>query len=152
VAAPPYLERRGAPRHHDELSGHDCIVRRAAGSGSEWRLTGPNGRVDIAVHGAISTNSHEAARSAALGGLGIAMLLEYTVVGDIHAGRLRRVLPGYTSEKLPTYVVYPSRRHLAPRTRVVIDFLVEEVDRLHSLRIDCALQSFMPGNEVALAA
>jgi hypothetical protein len=24
-------------------------------------------------------------------------------------------------------MVYPSRRHLAPRTRVVIDFIVEEI-------------------------
>jgi len=30
--------------------------------------------------------------------------------------------------------VYPSRRHLAPRTRVVIDFLIEEVHRLRSRR------------------
>jgi hypothetical protein len=69
-----------------------------------------------------------------LGGLGIALLPEYQIVDDVRAGRLQLVLEDYTSEPLPAYLVYPSRRHLAPRTRVVIDFLIEEVQRLRSRR------------------
>jgi hypothetical protein len=84
----------------------------------------------------LSTNNHEAVRAAALGGLGIGLLPEYQAIDDIEAGRLRRVLPDYTSEALPAYLVYPSRRHLPPRTRVVIDFLIEEVHRLRSRRAD----------------
>jgi DNA-binding transcriptional LysR family regulator len=136
VAAPAYLERRGSPCLHEDLMNHDCIVRRTSESDSKWRLTDGDGSVDVAVRGAVSTNSHEIARNAALRGLGIAVLPEYTVVDDIKSGRLRLVLRRYTSKKLPIYVVYPSRRHLAPRTRAVIDFLIEEVRRLHSHRID----------------
>ena len=61
------------------------------------------------MQGALSTNNHEAVRGAALSGLGIALLPEYQVVDDVTAGRLRRVLPDYTSEALPAYLVYPSR-------------------------------------------
>ncbi len=132
VAAQGYVERRGSPRHHDDIVGHDCIVR--VPGDAAWRLIGPDGPVDIAVHGSFSANNHEAVRSAALGGLGIALLPEYQVVDDIQAGRLQRVLPDYASAKQAAYVVYPSRRHLAPRTRVVIDFLIEEVGRLRSRR------------------
>ena len=88
------------------------------------------------MHGPLSTNNHEAVREAALGGLGIALLPEYQVVADVAAERLHRVLPDHTSETLPAYLVYPSRRHLAPRTRVVIDFLIEEVHRIRSRRTD----------------
>ncbi len=32
--------------------------------------------------------------------------------------------------RLPVFVVYPSRRHLAQRTRVVIDFLIDSFRQL----------------------
>jgi DNA-binding transcriptional LysR family regulator len=157
VAAPDYLLRRGWPRQPDDFANHDCIVRRMTPGDEEWRLTGPEGTTGVAVRGVVSTNNHEAVRSAALNGLGIALLAEYLVVDDLRAGRLEHVLPEYGSETAPAYVVYPSRQHLALRTRTVIDFLIEEVRRL---RAEC-VQSLSPlltetgsrgGNIVAFAA
>jgi DNA-binding transcriptional LysR family regulator len=132
VAAPDYLDRRGVPLRPGDLADHACIVHRVVPGDSEWRLIGDDGSATVTVQGALSTNNHAAVRSAALGGLGIALLPEYQIVDDVRAGRLRLVLPNYTSEPLPAYLVYPSRRHLAPRTRVVIDFLIKEVRRLRS--------------------
>jgi DNA-binding transcriptional LysR family regulator len=134
VASPDYLQRHGFPREPADLVSHECIVHRVTPSDSEWRLIGPGGAMSVGVHGMISTNNHEAVRAAALGGLGIGLLPEYQIVDDAEAGRLCRVLPEFTSETLPAYLVYPSRRHLAPRTRVVIDFLIEEVHRVRSRR------------------
>jgi DNA-binding transcriptional LysR family regulator len=136
VASPSYLDRRDLPLQPNDLIEHECIVHRVSPSDSTWTLIGPDGLAATTVRGAVSTNNHEAVRVAALGGLGIALLPEYQVVDDIEAGRLRRVLPEYTSETLPAYLVYPSRRHLPPRTRVVMDFLIEEVHRLRSRRTD----------------
>jgi DNA-binding transcriptional LysR family regulator len=134
VAAPGYLDHRGVPLQPSDLADHACIVHRVGQDDSEWRLIGEDGMVSVTVQGALSTNNHAAVRGAALGGLGIALLPEYQIVDDVRAGRLQLVLPDYTSEPLPAYLVYPSRRHLAPRTRVVIDFLIEEVQRLRSRR------------------
>jgi DNA-binding transcriptional LysR family regulator len=92
----------------------------------EWRLTGQEGTTCVAVGG----DQYEQPRgvcNAALNGLGIALLPECLVVDDLRAGRLEHVVLGYESETAAAYIVYPSRQHLAPRTRVVIDFLVEEV-------------------------
>jgi DNA-binding transcriptional LysR family regulator len=134
VAAPGYLERSGVPLQPGDLTGHECIVHRVVAGDSEWRLIGEDGEISVTVQGALSTNNHAAVRSAALGGLGIALLPEYQIVDDIRDGRLQLVLPDYTSEPLPAYLVYPSRRHLAPRTRVVIDFLIDQVQRLRARR------------------
>jgi DNA-binding transcriptional LysR family regulator len=134
VAAPAYLQRRGSPLRPDELIDHDCIVHRVAPGETEWRLTGSNCSVCVAVRGVVCTNNHEAVRGAALSGLGIALLPEYLVIDDIQAGRLEPVLPEYGSEASPVYIVYPSRCHLAPRTRVVIDFLIAESHRLRAVR------------------
>jgi DNA-binding transcriptional LysR family regulator len=43
---------------------------------------------------------------------------------DIRADRLRRLLPDYASGQEETFAIYPSRRHLPPRTRLLIDFFV----------------------------
>jgi DNA-binding transcriptional LysR family regulator len=146
VAAPDYLKRRGSPREPNDLAEHECIVHRVTPRDFEWKLIGPHGPVSVAVSGMVTTNNHEAVRAAALGGLGIGLLPEYQAVDDMIAGRLARVLPEYTSESLPAYIVYPSRRHLALRTRVVIDFLIEEVHRLRSRRTDGAA-SPLPGEQ-----
>ena len=58
---------------------------------------------------------------AALAGYGIAWLLEPHVLGDIRAKRLCRLLPDWASEQEHTFVSYPSRRNLPPRTRVLIN-------------------------------
>jgi DNA-binding transcriptional LysR family regulator len=81
--------------------------------------------MQIQVPGVLRANNGEVVRHAALAGHGVAMLPEPQVVDDIRAARLYRLLPDYTSERRQAFVVYPSRRHLAPRTRIVIDFLVE---------------------------
>ena len=41
------------------------------------------------------------------------------------AGTLGEVLPAYHSIELDVYAVYPSRKFLAPKVRLLIDFLVE---------------------------
>lgn len=99
VASRAYLRRRGAPRHPAELPAHDClhylrpqdtpawsfVRRRGAGAGAE-KLTVP-------VKGAFAANNSEALREAAQGGLGIALLPDFTAQAALQAGRLLPVLP-----------------------------------------------------------
>ncbi len=125
VAAPSYLEKRGAPSNPAALSSHRCIVQESGPAGTVWRFTGPGGPHTVEVVSAFSANNAEVVRQAALIGHGIALLPEPQVLDDILGARLYRLLPDYPTERTQAFLVYPSRRHLAPRTRVVIDFLVE---------------------------
>ena len=52
--------------------------------------------------------------------------------------QLFRLLNDFPSELVPVHIVYPSRRNLAPRTRVVMDFLVEQMRQISSLVADGA--------------
>jgi hypothetical protein len=45
---------------------------------------------------------------------------------------LVRVLSGFPLPFVPFSLVYPSRRHLAPRTRLVTDFIWEHVRQIHT--------------------
>jgi len=128
VAAPAYLEQHGAPEHPDDLARHACIIHHQGNSGGPiWRFPSPDGTLSVKVAGPFSANNSEAVHRAAVAGAGIAKLAHAFVVDDLRSGRLYHILADFPPESWPVHVVYPSRRHLAPRTRVAIDFLVQEM-------------------------
>jgi len=97
---------------------------------AHWAFTGPDGSVEVVVRSAFRSDNTLVVRQAALAGHGIALLGDPLIVTEIRAGRLYRLLPNYTARRRQAFIVYPSRRHLAQRTRVVIDFLIEEFRQL----------------------
>jgi DNA-binding transcriptional LysR family regulator len=127
VASPAYLEKHGAPASPADLAAHACIIHETRPDSAVWHFTGSQGPVTVNVAGLLRVNNSEVARHAALAGYGIAQLPEQMVLDDIRAARLYRLLKDYPSQRQQGFVVYPSRRHLPLRTRVVIDYLVEQV-------------------------
>jgi len=130
VAAPDYLERHGAPSQPMDILNHACVVHQAGPTAAIWPFTGPDGATEVLVHPVFSANNSDVIRFAALNGVGIALVSEPIVADDIALGRLHRLLPDYSSGRRQAFVVYPSRRYLAQRTRVVIDFMVEQMRAL----------------------
>ena len=133
VAAPIYLERHGAPSVPEDLATHTCLIHDFMPDPELWRFTGPDGPVSVRVNGGFVANDSAAVRLAARAGHGIALLPEIQLIDDLRAGRLYRLLNDYPSEIVPVHIVYPSRRNLAPRTRVVMDFLVEQAREIATL-------------------
>jgi DNA-binding transcriptional LysR family regulator len=125
VAAPTYLERRGVPRTPADLVEHDCILWSERDSRG-WRFAGPEGPFEMRISSRFAANHSTAVHFATLSGQGIAILPEVRVIDDIRADRLRPLLTDYQAPGQKVFVVYASRRHLAPRTRAVIDFLFEQ--------------------------
>jgi len=123
VASPVYLERQGAPQHPNDLVNHVCIIHETGTDSSRWTFATPDGPVDVHVTGSFHSDNSEVVHIAALSGLGIALMREPQVADDIRAARLYRVLPDHVSGPDQLFIVFPSRRHLAPRTRVMIEFL-----------------------------
>jgi DNA-binding transcriptional LysR family regulator len=130
VAAPAYLERYGAPEHPSDLLNHTCIVHDMGPDSIHWAFTGPDGSVEVDVTSAFRSNNSLVVRQAALAGHGIALLGDPLTLTEIRAGRLYRLLPNYSARRRQAFIVYPSRRHLAQRTRVVIDFVIEQFRQL----------------------
>jgi DNA-binding transcriptional LysR family regulator len=121
-AAPAYLARAGTPHRLADLGSHRLLVHNA----DHWKLEGPEGPATVPVDSVIRTNSSEVIREAVLAGAGIALRSTWDVGPEIRSGRLAVVLPGWrASSRVALHAVYPSRRHLAPKVRVFIDFLAE---------------------------
>jgi DNA-binding transcriptional LysR family regulator len=126
VAAPSYLERHGVPTSPAELQRHTCILQDGEERRGMWQFKGPNGSVCVQVCGQLSTNNERAALVMARSGYGIACLPEMQVRDDIRAGRLIRLMSGFEANPVMLSVVYPSRRQLAPRTRAVLEFVIQQ--------------------------
>jgi DNA-binding transcriptional LysR family regulator len=133
VAAPAYLERCNAPLVPDDLTAHTCLIHSSMPHPDIWRFTGPDGPLMVHVSGAFIANDSVAVLRAARAGHGIALLPEVEVVDDLRAGRLCRLLTDYPSQLMPVHIIYPSRRNLAPRTRVVLEFVVEQTREIQAL-------------------
>jgi DNA-binding transcriptional LysR family regulator len=132
VAAPAYLERYGAPEHPSDLLKHTCIIHERGPESTHWLFTGPDGQIDIEISSSFRSNNSLIVRQAATSGYGIALLGDPLTINDIRAGRLYRLLPDYMARRRQVFIVYPSRRHLAQRTRVVIDFLIDTFRHLET--------------------
>jgi DNA-binding transcriptional LysR family regulator len=124
-AAPAYLERRGTPVHPNELRGHDCLTYGHLATGTQWKLTGPDGDHWIQIPWTLCANNAEILRDAAVQGRGIALLPTFIAGSDLRQGRLRTVLDEFKAPELTVHALYAPTRHLSVKVRVFIDFLVE---------------------------
>lgn len=126
AAAPQYLDRQGRPRTPEDLRRHSCLSYLGSGLPMDWTLRTPEGQeVTLPVSGRLHVNSCEALRKAAVAGVGITYLLGFNVAADLRSGALEQVLADYEIEPRPFYAIYPRNRHLTPKVRVFLDFLVE---------------------------
>jgi DNA-binding transcriptional LysR family regulator len=124
-ASPAYLERRGQPASPDELLQHDVISYSLFASGENWRFTGPDGEAAVKVVPRVRTNSGDTCLAAALQHQGIVLQPTFIVGADLARGTLVEIMPAYRSIELGVYAVYPSRKFVSPKVRLLIDFLVD---------------------------
>jgi DNA-binding transcriptional LysR family regulator len=133
VAAPSYIERKGKPSMPAELASHTCIVHDLGPGSNVWTFATSGGSEQFQVSGGLLANDVSAVHLAARSGYGIALLPLFEVLEDLRSGMLVRVLSEFPAPSVPLNLVYPSRRHLAPRTRVVFEFILEQVRQVQAM-------------------
>jgi len=126
IASRDYLQQHGEPAHPDDLANHPCIIFLRYADPLIWRFAGPQGAAEVRISGRFRTDSGEAVREGILAGLGIGLLPAWILREELKTGAVKTILRKWQPPRSPIHAVYPSRRHLAPRTRAVIDFLVDE--------------------------
>ena len=126
-----YLQQRGVPATPQNLLSHSCLHYPRAQRAPAWtfeRLEPQHNpdRVTVPVTGALSANNSEVLRDAALAGLGIALLPDFTVQVSLQAGTLVQVLPqwkpvGAFAEQL--YAIRPYSAHVPRALTVFVAYL-----------------------------
>ena len=128
VATPEYLNKHGRPTTPDQLSRHACICYTNLKTPSIWSFKNNQGiEEQIDVPQAILCNSAQMKVAMLLDGHGICRLPEFTMENALANNQLEILLPQYKATDIDVYVVYPSRKHLSPKVRLLIDLLVEQL-------------------------
>jgi DNA-binding transcriptional LysR family regulator len=133
VAAPSYIERKGRLSTPADLASHTCIVHDVGPNSDTWTFVTSDGPRQFCVSGGFLANDFSAVRMAARSGYGIALLPLLAVLDELRDGELVCVLNEFPAQSIPLNLVYPSRRHLAPRTRLVLDFILEQLREVQAM-------------------
>ena len=124
-ASPTYLARQGTPVHPSELVQHHILAYSYWSSRDEWAFDGPDGVVVVKTTPCLRSNNGDTCRAVALAHEGIILQPSFMVGADLAAGTLVELCPGYRALEMGIHAVYSSRKHVAPKVRLLIDFLVE---------------------------
>jgi DNA-binding transcriptional LysR family regulator len=128
-AAPAYLEKHGVPHAPADLAKHRCLIYTHAAPQNIWSFVDRNGKEEtVHISGRFQANSGDVLLPPALNGCGLILAPDYLVADHLKAGRLVRIMPGYTTHETPVYAVYPSR-NLSAKTRTFVDFLAARFGR-----------------------
>ena len=93
LASPDYLAHRPAPRTPQDLREHDCLFYPRPGDTAAWSFERqPGERDSVPLKGPFPANNSEALREAALAGLGITLLPDFSAEPALGEGRLVELL------------------------------------------------------------
>lgn len=132
-ASPSYLAEHGTPNNAADLTRHNCLQlqTRRPGQFVPWPLP----RQDL-VRGTLTSNDLTALATAALHGHGLALVPLLLVLPLLRAKALVPVLPEHHLVGPGVYIYYRTRKGLAQRVRVFVDFLVDSFKADPTLAMD----------------
>ena len=124
-ASPAYLKANGTPQQPSELAGHKVAAYSLLSMGEVWEFDGPHGHVAVKVDPHMRTNSGDTCRAVALRHQALIIQPSFLVGDDLKSGALVELMPEYHSIEMGIYAMYPTRKHVLPKVRLLIDYLVE---------------------------
>mgnify|MGYP001627863346 CR=1 FL=1 len=131
-AAPSYLEGRGIPEHHEDLSVHDFLALPAGSHRAFLNLVREDQRHSIELEPKLQCVDMQFLKRGAIAGHGIAVLPYYLVRSALSKGELQQVLPAYDVDSriwgrrlclLTAPNLYPTRA-----VRVLTDYLQNQFE------------------------
>lgn len=136
VANRTYLRRRGMPATPGDLAAHDCLHYPRVQDTPTWHFeparrgareeAGTRQRITVPVSGPLAANNSEALRDAAIAGLGIALMPDFSAQAALRSGKLVEVLPnwqpvGAFGEQL--YAIRPYATHVPRAVAAFVEWL-----------------------------
>ncbi|MBX3660555.1 MAG: LysR family transcriptional regulator [Ramlibacter sp.] len=137
VASPEYLRSRGTPAHPSELANHPCLLYLRDAGAQSWTFEREavrrrTERVVVGVNGPLRANNSEVLREAALAGLGIGLLPDFSAASHIAPSQLVPVLPqwrplGFFGDRI--YAIRPWSPQVPRAVQLLVDHLRESLSR-----------------------
>lgn len=126
AASPDYLRQHGKPKSVADLCNHDMLLYSHANQPRTLSFSNGEKRESIKIDPVLETNDGQIVRAAAIAGAGILVQPKYIVHDDLIAGRLIPVLDEWDLPRLTINIAFQDRRYMPAKTRLFIDFLLND--------------------------
>lgn len=123
VCSPAYAGQIGRVARPGALEAAKWIANGALKEPLRWLFAKGDEKVVVTGKSVVSANGTEASYVCVLAGIGLAVMPDYQVVQDIAAGRLVRLLPGWSLPAGGIHAVYPRAKYRPARVRAFVDIL-----------------------------
>lgn len=124
-ASQDYLEKYGFPQTLDDLNAHNCLHHHHEIYNKHWIVHENNRYKEIPIQGNIQVENPADLKRLAIDGVGIAYLPLYYVHNELKSGKLISVLDSFQLLDHHLYAVYPTKKYLAKKTHIFLNFLIE---------------------------
>jgi DNA-binding transcriptional LysR family regulator len=143
VASPQLASELGGDI--EGLARHPTLATSDEAGEVEWWLETDDGRTHVFRHEPrMGSGDFSAVRSAAIAGLGVALLPDHLCQRALDEGQLVRVLSDWRGHSGLVHLVFTTRRGLPPAVRALIDHLAARFPRETRSSPQHELPSFMP--------
>ena len=132
VASKSYLRRAGTPQHPSDLQHHNCLHYLRPHESAAWtfeslnKTKGKKDQVTVPISGQLSANNSEALRDAAVSGLGIALLPDFSANKNISNEKLVSLLPTWKPVRAfgeQLFAIRPYSPHVPRPVVAFVDYL-----------------------------
>ncbi|MGK9165211.1 LysR family transcriptional regulator [Inquilinus limosus] len=125
VGAKSYLANRPRPRTPQDLLAHSCINQRLPTYGGlyAWEFERDGRELKVRVEGQLVFNGVFQVLKAAVSGFGLAYVPEDLALPHLAAGRLERLLEGWSPPWSGYHLYYPSRRQSSAAFGLLVEAL-----------------------------
>ncbi|MCL7724330.1 substrate binding domain-containing protein, partial [Actinobacillus pleuropneumoniae] len=128
LASPEYLAKHGTPENLAQLAEHTCLIYE---NHQQWQFTDGDQKVKIKPNAHVISNNGYALLQMTKAGQGIVNLPLFLAKEEISAGKLVEILPQYKQHSIDISILYPHRRYLSPKVKVLIEFLATLMQERH---------------------
>ncbi len=131
-ASKDYLQRFGMPKTLADLKQHQAVAYFFAHQRPESHLEFVSNKKTqrVTMDYTLTVSGADAYIAAAKAGFGLIQTSRRVVAPFLARGELVEVLTEHSPPPMPLYIMYPPGRFLAPRVRVLLDWLIELFARL----------------------
>ena len=131
VASPALLKQYPKIQTPDDIRQLPAIHDSNRRSGAKWRFSLQGLNQTVLPNTRLTVNSAVAAKSAAVAGLGISLLPDFSVQQELQYGSLVRLLSPYTPQQTGIYILYPHRQHLTAKVQALLSFFIDDAVALN---------------------
>lgn len=133
VAAPHYLQQAGTPARLSELAQHRTLRYSGLAAGDELTLEGAGGKESVRLNPVFRANNSFSLIAALEAGGGIGGIQQPLVARQLAQGTLVHVLPEYRWQPLALYALYPTRRFIPLKARMLTEAIISGMSNVSGI-------------------